>query len=189
MTEYETEHDRVLEKIRKQLKNTQEFNTELSKHLADNFLIENKTLIAWKAYFKIEIPENITFSSVVSMAGDIMKLYQVATGYRDKNSIQIAILEQTKFEKYHETYQNVRTDHERAHGKALAAKSCEVAAVLATKDMQSAIGNQNVVKDFWKGICNGLTEMRKLLEIVGYALGAESRVQKDFNVYESKEDK
>ena len=61
----------------------------------------------------------------------------------------------------------------------LAAESCKVAATLAVGDLENAISNQKVIHSFWVKTCDTLTEMRKLLELVGYALAGDARVQRD----------
>jgi hypothetical protein len=171
-----------IDKIAKRLTETQDFCFQVSDHLKEGFLIEGKTMTAWKKYFRIEIPEEINFSTLVSLAQEIMTKYQRAAFFRDSQQVTLTIMEQGKAEKYHEEFQYARTSHQQEFGKPLAAESCKVAATLAVKDLESAISNQKVVHTFWVKTCDTLTEMRKLIELCGYALSGDARVQKDFVV-------
>jgi hypothetical protein len=99
----------------------------------------------------------------------------------------MTILEQAKFEKYHTAYQAARSRTEKEFGKPLAAESCKVEATLATKHLEDAIANQKVIKDFWNKTCETLTELRKLVEVMGYALSGDAKVSRDF-VVRTRED-
>ena len=171
-----------LDKLAKRLNETQEFCFAVGDHLKEGFLIENKTMIAWKKYFRIKIPEEINFSTLVALAQEIMTKYQRAAFFRDSQQVTLAIMEQSKLEKYHEEFQYARTTHQEEFGKPLAAESCKVAAILAVKDLESAISNQKVIHTFWVKTCDTLTEMRKLIELCGYALSGDARIQRDFIV-------
>jgi hypothetical protein len=111
-----------------------------------------------------------------------MVKYQRAAFFRDSQQVNLAIMEQNKAEKYHTEFQHIRIKHQEQFGKPLAAESCKSAALLAIKDIESAIGNQKVIHTFWVKTCDTLTEMRKLIELCGYALSGDSRVQRDFVV-------
>jgi hypothetical protein len=167
------------EKLAQRLKETQEFCGEVGEYLEKNFYVEGKTMKQWKQYFKIDIPDDITFPVVIKLASKIWMKYQRAAYFRDKQQVQLAIMEQTKHEKYHQEYQRARTENEKKFNKPLAAESCKVAATLAIGDLENAIANQKVVHSFWVKTCDTLTEMRKLLELTGYALSGDARVQRD----------
>ena len=171
-----------LDALTKKLETAQEFTTQVEKYLDENFLVEGKTLRQWRAHFFIKIPDDINLGTLVDLAAQIWTKYQEAAYYRDKQHTQLAIMEQTKLDKYNEAYRDARRENEREHGKPLAAESCKVEATLAVKDLENAIRNQKVVKDFWAKSCETLTEMRKLLEIIGRALGADAYINKEFVV-------
>ena len=117
-----------IEKLAERLKETQEFCGIVEKHLETNFLIEGKTMTAWKKFFRIKIPNDFNLMSIVTVAQEIMQKYQQAALFRDSQQIQLAIMEQTKSEKYHTEYQFARTENERKFRKPLAAESCKTAA-------------------------------------------------------------
>jgi hypothetical protein len=89
------------------------------------------------------------------------------------------VLEQTQRDKYNQVYNSVRTEHLRITKKALGVDSCKVAAQLAVRDVEDAISNQRIVKDFWTKTCETLVETRKLLEIAGRALTGDSHLNRD----------
>lgn len=183
-----------LQRISKKLKDTNDFLSELGSYLDDNFRLTGSsgkqfTVEDWKKFFHIKIPDEINFMTVISVASDIFDKYQKASYFRDKQIIQMSILEQAKSDKYHKAYQHARTENEKKFNKPLAAESCKTAALLEVKELEDAIANQKVIKDFWNKTCDTLTELRKLLEIICRALSGDSYVQKDTIVkdYSGKE--
>lgn len=172
-----------IETITKQFNASQDFNKQLSSYLDKNLKFGDKSPKEWKQYFYVKLPSRIEFANLVEISAELFNKYQQASSFRDKETMQLTILEQSRIDKFHTAYQSVRDDHEKKFNKALAAKSCEVSANLAVKDLEDAISNQKVAKDFWKTTCDCLTELRKLLEMMGYALSNDARVSRDFNVF------
>ena len=170
------------ETIAKKLRETQEFCITVEKHISDNFLVEGKTMKEWKTYFKIDIPEEIVFPTVIKLGQEIWMKYQRAAYFRDSQQVQLAIMEQAKSDKYNNEYNSVRTDTQAKTGKPLAAESCKIAATLAVSDLDSAISNQRVIHNFWVKTCDTLTELRKLLELIGYALSGDARIHRDMTI-------
>ncbi len=170
------------EKIAKKLQETQEFCTAVKGHLDENFLVEGKKIVEWKKYFKIDIPDEMSFASIVNLGQEIWIKYQRAAYFRDAQQVQLAIMEQSKSDKYNTTYNDLRADTQQKTGKPLAAESCKIAATLAVSELDNAISNQKVIHTFWVKTCDTLTELRKLLELMGYALSSDARIQKDFVV-------
>jgi hypothetical protein len=174
-----------IEKVISQFNNAQEFNSTLKAFLDKDMYLGSKTPKEWKRFFLIKLPEDIeeiNFQTIIAASADIFTKYQQAASLRDRETIQLNILEQSKADKYNEAYQIVRVEHENKFNKGLSARSCEIAASLAIKDIEDAITNQKLVKEFWKQTCETLTELRKLLEIMGYALSNDVRINRDFNV-------
>ena len=171
-----------VETLAKRLEETQEFCSSVEEHLEENFLIEGKTMKAWKKYFLIAIQDNLDFQAVIDLAQEIWIKYQQAAHFRDSQQVQLAIMEQTKSDKYNTEYNHVRSKTQEETGKPLAAESCKIAATLAVKDLDSAISNQKVVHTFWVKTCDTLVEMRKLLELISYAVSGDERIQKEINV-------
>jgi len=173
-----------IDKITSRLKDTQEFLDSLGEHLDKNFRLvgtngKRHTVEQWKKYFHIEIPTEINFMTLVDLASQIFEKYQKAAFFRDKQVIQMSILEQSKSDKYNMAYQAARKETLNQFGKMLAADSCKVAANLEVKDIEDAIQNQSVTKEFWVRTCQTLTELRKLIELMCRALGSDAYMQKD----------
>jgi hypothetical protein len=173
-----------MERISKKLKNTNEFLEKLGKYLDENFRLTGSsgkqyTVEDWKKFFHIDIPDEINFMVIVNLAAEIFDKYQKASYFRDKQIIQMSILEQSRSDKYNTAYQIARTTNEEKFNKPLAAESCKVAATLAVKDLEDAISNQKVIKDFWNKTCDTLTELRKLVEVICRALSGDSYIQRD----------
>jgi hypothetical protein len=168
------------ERIAKRLRETQKFCSAVKEHLDENFLVEGKTMLEWKKHFLVEIPEDVTFQAIVNLGQEVWTKYQRAAYFRDSQQVQLAIMEQSKSDKYNTTYNDLRAETQQKTGKPLAAESCKIAATLAVKELDSAIANQKVIHTFWVKTCDTLTELRKILELMGYALSGDARIQRDF---------
>lgn len=171
-----------LSSIVEQQEEAKEFIDSVKNHLDENFKIEGKTILEWRMFFTVDIPDEINFSTVIELSKEIAYKYQRAAYFRDNEIVQSSFVEQGKFIKYYEAYNDVRTETQQKTGKPLAAESCKVAATIATKKMELAIARQKAIKDFWVRTCDVLTEMRKLIELMGYALSGDARTQRDFVV-------
>lgn len=170
----------AVEKIAASVEDAHQFNRELGEFLYKNFVINDRTIPEWKRHFHIEIPEEVNFPIIIKKSAEIARKYQEATFFRERQMVQLAILEQAQADKFNTVYTEVRESHQREFGKPLAAESCKAAATLAIKDIENAISNQRVVSDFWNKTCLALIEMRKHLELMGHALAAEARAGRDF---------
>jgi len=170
------------EVIERSITQAQEFNGALSAFLENRFLIDGKTMKEWKRHFYVNIPEEINLANLVRLSVEVGKKYQEAGYHREKQTTQLVLLEQAKGDKFHDAYNSIRHEHEEKFSKTLAAESCRVAATLAIKDIENAISNQKVIRDFWVKICDTLVEVRKHLELIGYALSADLRLNRDFVV-------
>jgi hypothetical protein len=170
----------IVEEIAASVEDAHQFNRELGAFLYKNFIINDKTIADWKRHFHIEIPEEVSFPLLIKKSAEIARKYQEATFFRERQMIQLAILEQAQTSKFNIAYNDAREHHQREFGKPLAAESCKAAASLVIKDIEEAISNQRVVSDFWNKTCLSLIEMRKHLELMGHALAAEARAGRDF---------
>lgn len=181
------EKEKFLEEINQKLLEAQEFLIELEKHIDKNLYIDGRTLPQWKRYFEIDIPDDVNPAVLIRLSAEIFKKYQVAANYRDRENIQMTILEQSKFERYHEAYINAQEQNKKQYGKPLAADSCKAVATVATLQIETIILNKKVIKDFWSKMCETLVELRKLLELMGYAITADSKAQRDLVFMRNKE--
>lgn len=177
--------NKEVEKIQERIENSEEFLNELGSYIDENFIIpsyseEKANLRKWKTLFRVEIPEEINFPILISLAAEVARKYQEASFFRDRQQLQLTILEQNRTNKFNTIYNQTRRESENKFSKPLAAESCKVAALLAVEDLDEALNNQKVIKDFWDSTCKALTEMRKTLEIIGYALGSDARLNKEF---------
>jgi hypothetical protein len=167
------------EETKAKMREAQELRETVAKYANENVLFEGRTLSQWRRDFWVKIPEDITFPVVAKTAALLAAKYQHAAFYRDTQNISLTILEQTQKDKYNQVYHSVRTEHFKETGKVLGVDSCKVAAQLAVKDVEDAISNQKIIKDFWTKTCETLTETRKLLESAGRALAGDSYLSRD----------
>ena len=168
-----------MKEITQEIQESQEFNNDLREFLAKNFLVEGKTMTEWKRHFFVKIPDEVSFPIIIRLTQEIARKYQEAARYRDEHAVQLTILDQTKIDRFNTAYNDARSSHESKHGKPLAADSCRAAASVITKDIEDAISQQKVIKDFWSNSCKTLVEIRKHVETMGRALAGDSFVQRD----------
>lgn len=176
-----------IESIKKKLKTSQDFLSEVDTYISTEFKIPGKsgnrhTIKEWKEYFLIEIPKEIVFQTLVDLFAEIGEKYQRAAYFRDIHNVTMAVLEENKVDQYNSAYQEARTINEEKFGKPLAAESCKIAATIVIKSLEGPAGNQKVIRDFWIKTCDTLIEMRKLVEGMGYALSGDAKMNRDFIV-------
>lgn len=176
------EKDILLQKM----KDTQEFCAGVERYVKDNFQVEGKSMLAWKQYFHVKIPDEINFPTMIILVQEIWEKYQRAAFFRDAQQVQLAIMEQAKSDRYNTEYNFARTSTQNETGKPLAAESCKIAAILAVKDLEAAISNQKVIHNFWVKTCDTLTELRKLLELASFALSGDAKIQRDMIIRNDK---
>jgi hypothetical protein len=170
---------------KERLTSSLEFLTETEKHINEVLKVSgsnNKlfTLAEWKRYFYINIPEDITYQTIIDLGREIAIKYQEASYYRDLSTVTTSIIEQDMTIQYNNAYQAARIENETKFSKPLAADSCKIAATIAIKDIDDPLNVQKVIRDFWVKTCNTLVEVRKQVEILGYALAGDSRTNRDF---------
>lgn len=177
-----------LQQITDNRSQTDELLYELEQYINENFRVvtndqgKKRSLHEVRSYFRIKIPDEISFPILVDLASEIANKYQQATYLRDKQKVKLAILDQTRAEEYNRAYQYARTQSKAETGKSLAAESCKVAAILETKGLEDSVNSQQVIVSFWDGICKTLVEVRKLCETMSIALSGDAKIQRDFVV-------
>jgi len=176
-----------LEEIEQKVEDSKDFLKQVKRFVDKNFIINGKTFDEWEEYFKVKIPNNIDFTVLVHLATEVGNKFQEAAYFRDQQMVKLAILDQERSDRMIKAYNKVRLQHQEEYNKNLSAKSCEMAASLHVKSLDDAMVIQKAVKEFWTKTCVTLTETRKILEVIGYALGADVRAQKDFKVTTSGE--
>jgi hypothetical protein len=170
------------EEVQKRIEEVKEFTDRVNEHIENTFIIDGKTLKEWKTALKVTFPEDINFHTVIELSKTIAKKFQIASYYRDRQMVYSNVLEQTKTEKYNKAYQVAQDTSRKEYGKNLAADSCKIAASIEIQDLENVINAQKVIKEFWIKSCDTLTELRKHIEIISYALSADSRIQRDLVV-------
>lgn len=169
--------------IAQQVQEATQFNGDLRQYLMENFLVEGRTMTQWKRHFYVNIPEDMNFATIIRLTQEIATKYQEAARFRDEFSVQLAILDQSRQPRYNEAFNRIRQENSSMNnGRGLAAESCRAAANATLQDLDDAITNQTIIKNFWSETCKTLVEMRKNVEIIGRALAGDSWTQRDMVV-------
>lgn len=172
-----------MSKVEKKLKETQELTKSIDHLVRKQIVFDGHTLDEWRRVLKVDIPSNIDVPTLIQLSIDIGKKYQTASFYRERQNFSVSILEQERAEKWKQAYDNTRAKHQQEFNKPLAAKSCEVAADLTVKEFDDAVNLQKTIQDFWNRRVSTLSELRKIVEIMSYSIGADARMQRDVNIY------
>jgi len=131
------------------------------------YLINGKSMQAWKMQFSLRIPENPDPAQCKRLASQLAALFHEATFYFSLAEAQLDALQSGEFHEFTATFQQMVTDYQIKHpGKSLPAqKTLETLAHGRMLDVKGAINNTKISKNFWKRILESLTEVRKNLEI------------------------
>ena len=128
------------------------------------YMIYGKAPRAWRDYFRVPIPENPDTSQCKSIAAKLAALVQEVTFFLAAAEAQLDALTGGEEKEYSAAFNRLIAEYRQA-GKSLpAAKTLETIAQGKIMDIRGAIGAAKIIKNFWKRMLEGLTEVRKLLE-------------------------
>ena len=129
------------------------------------YKIYGKPPRAWREHFKIVIPENPDTSQCKALAAKLAALRQDATFYYAASEAQLSALSSGESKEYSAAFNRLVAEYKGA-GKSLpAAKTLETMAGSRIMDIRGAIQNAKIIKNFWKRMLEGLTEVRKNIEL------------------------
>jgi hypothetical protein len=129
------------------------------------YLIYGKAPRTWRQYFKITIPENPNTSQCKSIAAKLASLMQEATFYYAAAEAQLDALSSGESKEYTAAFNTLIAEYKGAKRSLPAAKTLETMAGSKIMDIRGAIQNAKIIKNFWKRMMEGLTEVRKNTEL------------------------
>lgn len=151
--------------------------------LDKQYLIHGKPMQEWRRQFKVKIPENPDPSQCKAIAAKLANLFHEATFYYSLSEAQLSALAAGDFKEYTAAYTQAIADFKAKNPKRAlpAAKTLENIANQQVVDIKAAMSNAQIAKNFWKRILEGLTEVRKNLEIVSKSLYFELQIEKNYS--------
>jgi hypothetical protein len=136
--------------------------------LNKQYLIYGKSMNEWKRQFKLSIPENPDPAQCKVISSKLANHFHEATFYYSLAEAQLDALASGEFREYTQTFEKMVAEYRKKNPtKSLPAqKTLETLAHGKMLDVKGAMNNARIAKNFWKRILEGLTEVRKNLELV-----------------------
>lgn len=128
------------------------------------YLIYGKSPRAWRDHFRVPIPENPDTSQCKAIAAKLAALVQEANFYLAASEAQLDALSSGEDKEYSAAFNRLVAEYKQANKSLPAAKTLETVAQGKIMDIRGAICSAKIIKNFWKRILEGLTEVRKCLE-------------------------
>ena len=139
------------------------------------YSIYGKSPKEWRKHFRIEIPESPDVAQCKVIAAKIAALIQEAMFYYAAAEAQVDAINSGMSKEYNGAFNALVTEY-KADGRSLpAAKTLEMMAQNKVIDLNGASENAKIIKNFWKRIIEGLTEVRKNLELATWNNSTQSR--------------
>jgi len=129
------------------------------------YLIYGKSPRSWRKYFQIVVPETPDVAQCKALAGKRAALIQEAMFYYAASEAQLAALSSGESKEYSTAFNKLVAEYKGAGRSLPAAKTLEAIAGANIMDIRGAIANAKIIKDFWKRMIEGLTEVRKDIEL------------------------
>ena len=136
--------------------------------LSKQYTIHGKSMEEWYRQFKLKIPENPDPAQCKEIAAKLASHFHEATFYYSLAEAQLDALASGEFKEYTQTFEAMVADHKQNFpNKSLPAqKTLETLANGKMLSVKGARNNARIAKNFWKRILEGLTEVRKNLELI-----------------------
>jgi len=136
--------------------------------LDKQYTIHGRSMRDWRNQFKLNIPENPDPAQCKMLAAKLATHFHEATFYYSLAEAQLDALASGEFKEYTQTFEIMVAEHKKKYpNKSLPAqKTLETLAHGQMLDLKGAMNNARITKQFWKRILEGLTEVRKNLELI-----------------------
>lgn len=158
------------------LKKGKEVHDIFAQQFRNRYTIAGRTIEDWEKYFKISVPANPDPQVCKSMDMQIMELHQEAAFYFAEASARAQALRKGSDTEYRSRYTALVAEYQKEGKKLPAHKSLEDLTKAETDNIESAVVNADIQKDFWKSIMEHLNMCRRLLENATINSGIEAKM-------------
>lgn len=152
------------------------------------YTIAGATVEVHEQKFKISVPENPDPATCKMLDMHIMGLHQEAAFYHAVSAAQSQALKKGSDTEYRARYTGLVAEYEQ-NGKKLPARGTLEDLVRAeTDDIESAVANADIHREFWKSIMDHLNMCRRLLENATINSGIEAKMTANHggNLYDKR---
>lgn len=148
------------------IKKGKEVHDIFAKNFHDDYQISGKTLTEWESHFKITVPADPDPATCKSLDMKIMALHQEASFFHAVSTAQLQMLKKGSDTEYRSRYTAIVQEWKKNNPdkRVPAAGTLDTLTRAETDDIEGAVANAELQKDFWKNIMDHLNMCRRLLE-------------------------
>lgn len=158
------------------LKKGKEVHDIFAQQFRSRYSIAGQSIEAWEDHFKISVPENPDPQVCKSMDMQIMALHQEAAFFFAEAAARSQALKKGSDTEYRTRYTALVAEYKHEGKKMPAHKSMEDLTRAETDNIESAVVNAEIQKDYWKSIMEHLNMCRRLLENATINSGIEAKM-------------
>lgn len=170
-----SQNSELATKILAQLQDGKDVYTVFTLHFENEFLLNGKTLSAWRQHFKVQIPNNCSLSELRQVAIKLYNVYQEASFFYAEAQAQLSAIQTGGEKLFREAHHKHYTEYKTSGAKLPAADTLRREAEFDIGDVKDAEAQAAVTKNFWKEIVEGLNNQRRLVEQISISLSVESK--------------
>jgi hypothetical protein len=173
--------DETFQEIWEYLKTGKQIRDQVGKAFQSQFRFNGKTLEEWRQEFYIKLEEDMNPQDVIAVGARASHLYEVVTfHFNEANSSFLAIeseYERRLAEKMNEIFtSHIETPKNLRPGVEAVKTMAEVQLV----DLQSALINAQIVKDFWENLRGHLNNLKYNLQTINNSLINQRKIDKEY---------
>lgn len=158
------------------LKKGKEVHDIFAIQFRSRYTIAGQSIESWENYFKISVPENPDPQVCKGMDMKLMSLHQEAAFFFAEAAARSQALKKGSDTEYRSRYTALVAEYKQEGKKMPAHKSMEDLTKAETDNIESAVVNAEIQKDFWKSIMDHLNMCRRLLENATINSGIEAKM-------------
>jgi hypothetical protein len=158
-----------------QLKKGKKLHDAFAYQFKNQYLIAGKLAKEWKQHFRIDLPPDMNPQICISVASELMKLYQEASFLKAEADARLSACKNASDDRYRVRFAELVAEY-KAEGKKLPAKDTLVAlAEHSISHLKNTVAHAEIELSFWKEILNNLSQARKLLENATINLSVDAK--------------
>ena len=144
------------------------------RELTNSYTIGNKTIDEWNEEFKIDIPENIDFSTAYTLIGKVSSLYSKALSFQEKSVLLHDLLKRELDSEKARLFPHVKKSKEHMNGSRPPSDDYVKSVIEAeVSEVHDKVVIAEFMMKFWDGKIKSLISIRRALESILFGLSAE----------------
>ena len=149
--------------------------SEYTKQFSSRYYVADKSLDEWRRYFRVDVPPDLSCQVARRLALRLMELFQEANYFKTEAELRLHGANAITKSSYREKFNDLIVSYKSTDKKLPAEKTLSTEAEAHIGKELDSITHIEIELSFWKGILNGLQEIRKLVETATWNLSVEAR--------------